>query len=114
MFFTLYVQASEIVVDSSEEPSNSAGNWQFSLLELAGSHYAAICKENSSPADGENDSMLQGIKECESKQILKIVFPICVGRGKQPMKLTVWKTIPLVEDKCVSGTDAVIRIGGSN
>ncbi|KAI8563002.1 hypothetical protein RHMOL_Rhmol03G0080100 [Rhododendron molle] len=80
-------EASEIVVDSSEEPSNSAGNWQFSLLELAGSHYAAICKENSSPAD---------------------------GRGKQPMKLTVWKTIPLVEDECVSGTDAVIRIGGSN
>ncbi|KAF7149432.1 hypothetical protein RHSIM_Rhsim03G0074200 [Rhododendron simsii] len=84
---TLYVQASEIVVDSSEEPSNSAGNWQFSLLELAGSHYASICMENSSPAD---------------------------GRGKQPMKLTVWKTIPLVEDECVSGTDAVIRIGGSN
>lgn len=64
---TLYVQASEIVVDSSEEPSNSAGNWQFSLLELAGSHYAAICKENSSPADGENYSMLKGIKQCETK-----------------------------------------------
>lgn len=64
---TLYVQASEIVVDSSEEPSNSAGNWQFSLLELAGSHYASICMENSSTADGENDSMLQGIKECETK-----------------------------------------------
>ncbi|KAE9465597.1 hypothetical protein C3L33_02495, partial [Rhododendron williamsianum] len=80
-------EASEIVVDSSEEPSNSAGNWQFSLLELAGSHYASICMENSSTAD---------------------------GRGKQPMKLTVWKTIPLVEDECVSGTDAVIRIGGSS
>ncbi|XP_058204889.1 uncharacterized protein LOC131318884 isoform X1 [Rhododendron vialii] len=80
-------EASEIVVDSSEEPSNSAGNWQFSLLELAGSHFASICMENISPAD---------------------------GRGKQPMKLTVWKTVPLVEDECVSGTDAVIRIGGSN
>ena len=28
------------------------------------------------------------------------------------MKLTAWKTIPFVEDKRVSGTDAVVRIGG--
>lgn len=82
----LNCEASEIVVDSFEEPSNSASNWQFALLELAGSHYASICKENNSTAEA----------------------------GKQPMKLTVWKTIPLVEDECVSGTDAVIRIGGSN
>ncbi|XAR64702.1 Holo-[acyl-carrier-protein] synthase [Bertholletia excelsa] len=78
-------KALEIVVDSFDEPTNFATNWQFSLLELAGSHYAAICKENISPTEGE---------------------------GSKPMKLTVWKTIPFVEDHCVSGTDSVINISG--
>ncbi|GMP49886.1 hypothetical protein CsSME_00016709 [Camellia sinensis var. sinensis] len=78
-------EASEIVVDSFDDPANLTSNCQFALFELAGSHYAAICKENNSLAE---------------------------GKGCRPMKLTVWKTIPFVEDKCVSGTDAVIRIGG--
>ncbi|CAL5389241.1 unnamed protein product [Camellia sinensis] len=78
-------EASEIVVDSFDDPANLTSNCQFALFELAGSHYAAICKENNSLAG---------------------------GKGCRPMKLTVWKTIPFVEDKCVSGTDAVIRIGG--
>lgn len=30
-----------------------------------------------------------------------------LGNKNGPMKLTVWKTIPFVEDKCVSGTEAV-------
>lgn len=29
-----------------------------------------------------------------------------------PMRLTVWKTIPFVEDECISGTDAVVPIAG--
>ena len=28
------------------------------------------------------------------------------------MKLTGWRTIPLVEDECVSGTDDIVTIGG--
>lgn len=35
-----------------------------------------------------------------------------VGEESGPMKLTVWKTIPFVEDECVSGTDEVLRIAG--
>ncbi|XP_052173095.1 4'-phosphopantetheinyl transferase pptA isoform X2 [Diospyros lotus] len=78
-------EACEIVVDPSDCPSNSARNWQFALLELAGTHYAAICKDNSNLAE---------------------------DKGSRPMKLTVWKTVPFVEDQCVSGTDAVIGICG--
>ncbi|CAK9145139.1 unnamed protein product [Ilex paraguariensis] len=77
-------EAFEIVVESFDEPTIRTSSWQFALLELAGSHYAAICTE------------MDGIP----------------GKGSAPMKLTVWKTIPLVEDKCVSGTDAVVAIGG--
>ncbi|KAJ8899618.1 hypothetical protein K2173_018592 [Erythroxylum novogranatense] len=29
-----------------------------------------------------------------------------------PLRLTAWKTIPFVEDKCASGTDAIVTIGG--
>ncbi|XP_060177030.1 uncharacterized protein LOC132607190 isoform X2 [Lycium barbarum] len=77
------LKASEISVD---DPSDQTGNWQFMLLELAGSHYAAICTEK----DVINE-----------------------GNRKAPMKLTVWKTIPFVEDKCVSGTETVHILCGS-
>ncbi|KAI3471804.1 hypothetical protein Pfo_028457 [Paulownia fortunei] len=70
-------KASEIVVDSFDDPTDLTSNWHFLLLELANSHYAAICTE---------------------KQV--------------PLKLTVWKTIPFLEDECVSGTDAVKTICG--
>ncbi|PSR98517.1 4'-phosphopantetheinyl transferase [Actinidia chinensis var. chinensis] len=76
-------EASEITVDSFENASDFTSKWQFAIFELAGSHYAAICR--GIPAEAE---------------------------GSVPMKLTVWKTIPFVEDKRVSGTDAVVRIGG--
>ncbi|XP_074355213.1 uncharacterized protein LOC141693923 isoform X2 [Apium graveolens] len=36
-------EASEIVVEPLEDPASHARDWQFSLWELAGSHYAAIC-----------------------------------------------------------------------
>lgn len=32
--------------------------------------------------------------------------------NNNPRKLTVWKTIPFVEDICVSGTDAVLTVCG--
>ncbi|KAL6998040.1 hypothetical protein U1Q18_008166 [Sarracenia purpurea var. burkii] len=75
-------EESEIIVDSLDN-SNFTNNWQFALFELAGSHYASICR--GIPAEGE---------------------------GSIPMKLRVWKTIPGVEDEYVSGTDAVVRIRG--
>ncbi|XP_047324876.1 4'-phosphopantetheinyl transferase gsp-like isoform X2 [Impatiens glandulifera] len=37
----------EIIVDSVESsPCTESSNWNFMNLELAGSHYAAICKQN--------------------------------------------------------------------
>ncbi|XP_031278834.1 uncharacterized protein LOC116137287 [Pistacia vera] len=82
---TLDSEASEIVVESSDDPENLTSNWQFALLDLAGSHYAAICVEKD--------------KSTEVK-------------ASVPMKLRVWKTIPFVEDERVSGTGAVVAIRG--
>ncbi|XP_038702245.1 L-aminoadipate-semialdehyde dehydrogenase-phosphopantetheinyl transferase-like isoform X2 [Tripterygium wilfordii] len=75
----------EIVVESSNDSTMGGRNFQFSLLELDGSHYAAICIENDKTIDGEG----------------------CV-----PSKLNVWKTIPFVKDEYVSGTKAVVPMGG--
>ncbi|XP_021844673.1 uncharacterized protein [Spinacia oleracea] len=58
------------------------GQWQFALLDLANTHYASICTENF------NEENLS------------------------PMALRVWKTIPLLEDLCMSGTPSIITIGG--
>ncbi|KAJ8534045.1 hypothetical protein K7X08_007369 [Anisodus acutangulus] len=66
--------------NSMDDPNDLTSNWQFVLLELAGSHYAAICTEK--------DVADEGNRKC-------------------PMKLKVWKTILFVEDECVSGTEAV-------
>ncbi|KAK9196723.1 hypothetical protein WN943_004854 [Citrus x changshan-huyou] len=84
-FDTQHSEASEIVVESSDDPENLTSNWQFALLDLAGSHYAAICMEKENSAGGE---------------------------ASVPMRLTVWKTIPFVEDERVSGTGAVVPISG--
>ncbi|KAL9428118.1 hypothetical protein AB3S75_030167 [Citrus x aurantiifolia] len=84
-FDTQHSEASEIVVESSDDPENLTSNWQFALLDLAGSHYAAICMEKENSAGGE---------------------------ASVPMRLTMWKTIPFVEDERVSGTGAVVPISG--
>ncbi|KAF2289720.1 hypothetical protein GH714_038205 [Hevea brasiliensis] len=81
----LLFEASEIMVESLNDPKSLTSSWQFALLELVGSHYAAICME-------KDKSIKVGMKV--------------------PVRLTAWKTIPFVEDECVSGTDAVIPIGG--
>ncbi|KZV14706.1 magnesium ion binding protein, partial [Dorcoceras hygrometricum] len=78
-------EASEISVDYFDDLSNHTSHWQFLLLELAGSHYAAICTE----------------KHCATE-----------GKRYTPVKLTVWKTIPFLEDEQVSGTDRVKTIHG--
>ncbi|XP_057777940.1 uncharacterized protein LOC130996660 [Salvia miltiorrhiza] len=75
----------EIIVDSVDDPTNVTTSWQFLLLELGGSHYAAICTEKHSALDGKRNA---------------------------PGKLMVWKTIPFLEDEYVSGTDAVKMICG--
>ncbi|XP_041027951.1 uncharacterized protein LOC121267913 [Juglans microcarpa x Juglans regia] len=77
---------SEIVnigVDTFDDPKAICA---FSLLELTHSHYAAIYIEKDRRRTG--------------------------GKGTLPMKLTVRRTIPHVEDECVSGTEAVVAIGG--
>lgn len=72
-------------MNSLDDPSEATSSWQFLLLELSGSHYAAICTEKLSALDGKKDV---------------------------PGKLMVWKTIPFLEDEYVSGTDAVKMICG--
>ncbi|KAI3819802.1 hypothetical protein L1987_13654 [Smallanthus sonchifolius] len=62
---------SAIVIVPLEKPTNLTTNWQFAQVQLAGSHYAAICRQN----DG---------------------LP-----GGASMKVIVRKTIPLVEEHCV-------------
>ncbi|CAI0391789.1 unnamed protein product, partial [Linum tenue] len=78
--------SSGIAVETLDSPQNLTNNWQFALLELMGSHYVAICLERQETG----------------------------GAGKAfPIKLTARKTIPSVEDELVSGTNAVVTIGGS-
>ncbi|KAL8495128.1 hypothetical protein ACS0TY_019337 [Phlomoides rotata] len=72
-------KASDIFVDSFDD----VRSWQFSLLELANSHYVAICTKNHAASEGERNI---------------------------PRKLRVWRTIPLLEDECVSRTDAIKTI----
>lgn len=45
-------QVSEIVVESLEDPTNSANDWQFALWELADSHYAAMCTKRDCSVKG--------------------------------------------------------------
>nr|GLL46229.1 uncharacterized protein LOC109161070 isoform X2 [Ipomoea trifida] len=78
-------KAYEIAVDYLDSRHISTSNWQFALIELDGSHYAAICTRKDSATD---------------------------GKTSDSMKLTVWKTIPFLEDICVSGTDAVVEVNG--
>jgi len=72
-------------VESSDHPVSLTNNWQFGLFELASSHYAAVCMEKDKTSD---------------------------VAMRVPMRLTVRKTIPFVEDICISGTDAVVPIAG--
>ncbi|KAK3031037.1 hypothetical protein RJ639_035068 [Escallonia herrerae] len=78
-------EESEILFESLDTSTHDTSTWQFALLELAGSHYASICRR-------------------------KDIAP--EGKASVPMKLKVWKTIPLVEDEIVSGTDSAVIIGG--
>ncbi|OVA13129.1 4'-phosphopantetheinyl transferase superfamily [Macleaya cordata] len=75
----------EIVVEYPNGSEYGMTNWQFVLFELASSHYATICVENHKIMEGEEN---------------------------HPLKLKVWRTIPFVEDECVSGTDSVVTISG--
>ncbi|CAL9084792.1 unnamed protein product [Musa textilis] len=74
-----------IMIDTASDSENLTANWQFALVELSGSHLAAICMEKDENMPGTEQEFL---------------------------KLKVWKTLPFVEDKCMSETDAVINISG--
>ncbi|GMH23160.1 hypothetical protein Nepgr_025003 [Nepenthes gracilis] len=79
-------KASEILVKPVDHTSNLfARDFRFALLELAGTHYAAICVEKDNTLEEKEGS---------------------------PMNLKVWKTIPLVEDECMSGTSSVLSVDG--
>ncbi|XP_071714133.1 uncharacterized protein [Rutidosis leptorrhynchoides] len=67
---------SNSVIVPLENPTSLTTNWQFAQVELDGSHYAAICKENNG---------LPG--------------------GGEPMKVIVRKTIPLVEEHLIPEVD---------
>lgn len=73
-----------IVVEAVDDPGILMNRWKFALFELNNSHYTAVCMERDvkNPADGENNSL----------------------------KLEVWRTLPFVEDECVTETDAVKNI----
>ncbi|KEH42009.1 4'-phosphopantetheinyl transferase [Medicago truncatula] len=75
----------EITVEPSGDLKNLSSNWHFVLLELIGSHYAAVCIEK----DNTN-----------------------ADKGSIPVNLTIRKTIPFVEDECIFGTDSAEVIGG--
>ncbi|XP_031743729.1 uncharacterized protein LOC101203236 isoform X2 [Cucumis sativus] len=76
-------EAYEISVESCDDLENCSRSMTFALMELSGSHYAAVCMEKDTSF-----------------------------RGSLPMKLNVWRTIPYVEDECVSGTEAALPING--
>ncbi|RZC74338.1 hypothetical protein C5167_049820 [Papaver somniferum] len=75
----------KIVVEPLNASEDVKTNWQFGLFELARSHYAAICVGNNKTTEGEEN---------------------------HPLKLKVWRTIPFVEDECVSGSDSVVALSG--
>jgi 4'-phosphopantetheinyl transferase len=60
--FLLCSQEFDIVIDTFDDPKNLTNNWQFALLDLAGSHYAAICTEKDRTAGGESDFLIAVVK----------------------------------------------------
>ncbi|CAN0900034.1 4'-phosphopantetheinyl transferase Sfp [Linum grandiflorum] len=80
-----FCENNQIVVESVDNPRNDTNDWQFAVLELRGSHYVSICLEKEK---------------------------MDVGKNAGPMKLCARRTIPLMEDELVSGTNAVVTIGG--
>ncbi|XP_071699032.1 uncharacterized protein [Rutidosis leptorrhynchoides] len=73
---------SKSVIVPLENPTSLTTNWQFAQVELDGSHYAAICREN--------DGLL----------------------GGDPMKVIVRKAIPLVEEHVITEVDSVLPVAG--
>ncbi|KAL4186121.1 hypothetical protein AMTRI_Chr09g12650 [Amborella trichopoda] len=80
-------EESDIVLEASGNIAGVSSTWQFALFELANSHYAAICMEQN---DNSNEVDSSGM-----------------------IKLKAWKTIPYIEDECISGTDSIVKIIGS-
>ncbi|KAJ6849735.1 uncharacterized protein M6B38_266585 [Iris pallida] len=64
--------APRICVQVSDTSESLTSNWRFSLFEADDSHYAAVCVERDNNI---------------------------TGRAFDPLRIKVWKTIPLVEDE---------------
>lgn len=79
-----YIADSKVseIIDSTNVPNSK---WQFALLELADTHYAAICMEKDTCLEENEES---------------------------PMTLRVWKTVPFQEDTYMSGTPSVVTVAG--
>ncbi|KAL8159993.1 hypothetical protein V2J09_001530 [Rumex salicifolius] len=76
---------SEVAIEAMDDMQTVIRKWQFALVDLAGTHYGAICLEK--------DKALQDAE-------------------RHPVYLKAWKTTPFVEDECVTGTSSVVTIGG--
>lgn len=81
--FFYYAQVFDIVVDSFDDPKNLTNNWQFALLDLAGSHYAAICTKKDRTTGGESDFSISKIKLFES---IAVFFMLCYLQAKGPFQ----------------------------
>ncbi|XP_023641195.1 uncharacterized protein LOC17892367 isoform X1 [Capsella rubella] len=88
---------SEVTVSSLEKTKQSCGEWKFALLELADSHYAAICTEDDQASGGAIS--IDRLKSPFIQWFLYHIFFILAGA---PMKVIVRKTIPFVEDELIS------------
>lgn len=53
---TIFYQAYEISVESCDDLENCSRNVTFALMELSGSHYAAVCVEKDTSFRGETHS----------------------------------------------------------
>ncbi|KAJ4754950.1 4-phosphopantetheinyl transferase [Rhynchospora pubera] len=78
-------RAPKMHIEADSDCEGLADNCQFALMELDSSHVVAVCMERD-----------QEISDDE----------------KNSLRLKVWRTIPLIEDELVSGTETVNYICG--
>ncbi|MQL94561.1 hypothetical protein Taro_027218 [Colocasia esculenta] len=101
----------EIIVQPCRDAEILTADWQFTLFELATSHYAATCVKKKDTSVGGINVMTHSVKH----GLLPNCFPQdnSAARGEEnSLKLKVWKVIPFVSDEYVSGTKDVIPIIG--
>lgn len=63
---TMFCQVYEISVESSNDPENCSSNVTFALMELSGSHYAAVCMEKDTSFRGETQFYNIKLSNCKA------------------------------------------------